>query len=83
MFLYLLHVKRVWQKQSCAKIKSPELCAIVLQELGSIMYDQKGPWGPHVERWAMQKIIDLTMKYPYAKEFWQYIEEQWLFKTHM
>ena len=31
----------------------------------------------------MLKIMDLTTKYPSAKEFWQYVEEQWLFKAHM
>ena len=47
----------------------------VLQELGSIMYDREGPWGADAERWAMLKIMDLTMKYLCAKEFWQYLEE--------
>ena len=55
----------------------------MLKELGSIMYDLEGPRGTDVERWAMLKILDLTAKYPSAKEFLQYVEEQWLFKAHM
>ena len=62
VFLSLWHVRITWQKQSCAKIKSPELCAIVLLELGSIMYDQEGPWEVDAEKWAMLKIMDLIMK---------------------
>ena len=55
----------------------------MLKELGLVMYDPEGPWGTDAERWAMLKILDLTAKYPSAKEFWQYVEEQWLFKAHM
>ena len=47
------------------------------------MYDQEGPRGADAERWAMLKIMDLTMKYLCAKDFWQYVKEQWLFKAHM
>ena len=47
------------------------------------MYDPEGARGTDAERWAMLKILDLTAKYLSAKEFWQYVEEQWLFKAHM
>ena len=47
------------------------------------MYDQEGSWGVGAKKWAMLKIIELTMKYSSAKEFCQYVEEQWLFKVHM
>ena len=31
----------------------------------------------------MLRIIDLSLKYPLATDFWRYVEEQWLFKAYM
>ncbi len=38
------------------KIKKPALCGNVLQELRNIMYDKDGPFGAHVEMWAMNRL---------------------------
>ena len=54
----------------------------MLEEMGSIMYDRKGPRGADAKPWAMLKIMDL-MKYLLATDFWCYVEDQWLFQTHM
>ena len=83
VLLCLWHVRRAWQKQSCAKISSPALHVVVLQEMGSVMYDRDGPRGLDAEPWAMLKIMHLSKKYPLAMEFWRYMEEQWLFRAHM
>ena len=83
VLLCLWHVRRAWQKQSCAKISSPALRAVVLQEMGSVMYDREGPRGLDAKPWAMLKIMHLTKKYPLAMEFWRYVEEQWLFRAYM
>ena len=83
VLLCLWHVRRAWQKQSCAKISSLALRAMVLQEMGSIMYNREGPRGADVEPWAMLRIMLLAKKYPVAAEFWRYVEEQWLYRAHM
>ena len=31
----------------------------------------------------MFKIMELSRKYPSAQDFWQYVEDQWLYKVHM
>ena len=83
VLLCLWHVRRVWQKQSYAKITSPAFHATVLEEMGSIMYDREGPRGVDAKPWAMLKILNLMKKYPLAIDFWCYVEEQWLFWMHM
>ena len=83
VLLCLWHVRRAWQKQSCAKITSAALCATVLEEMGSVMYDREGTQGANAKLWAMLKILNLMKKYPLATDFWRYVEEQWLFRTHM
>ena len=47
------------------------------------MYDREGPRGADAEPWAMLRIMVLAKKYPVAVEFWQYVEEQWLYRAHM
>ena len=49
VLMCLWHVRRAWQKQSCAKITLPVLRATVLEEMGSVMYDREGPRGADVE----------------------------------
>ena len=83
VLLCLWHVRRAWQKQSCAKITSLALRATVLEEMGSVMYDREGPRGADAKPWAMLKILNLMKKYPLATDFWHYVEEQWLFWMHM
>ena len=83
VLLCVWHVRRAWQKQSCAKITSPILRATVLEEMGSVMYVREGPRGADVEPWAMVKIMHLTKKYLLATDFWCYVEDQWLFWAHM
>ena len=51
--------------------------------MGSVMYDREGPRGPDAQPWAMLKIMDLMKKYLLATNFWRYLEDQWLFWTHM
>ena len=83
VLLCLWYVRRAWQKQSCAKITSLALCATVLEEMGSIMYDREGPRGADAKHWAMLKLLNSMKKYLVATDFWRYVEEQWLFQIDM
>jgi hypothetical protein len=47
------------------------------------MYDRSGPGGDATTAWATQKLEELQCSFPAAKEFWDYVKEQWLPKVHM
>lgn len=83
IFLCLWHVRRAWQKHSCYKIKDTTRRAEVLRELGLMMYDRTSPSGTASQTWAKDRLEALCKKYPREKDFWNYMEAQWLNKVHM
>ena len=70
VFLCLWHIRRALAKVVMCKDKVAQNPCHLLHEIGSIMCDQEGPWRADVEKWAIQKIMDLTLKYLLTKEFW-------------
>jgi hypothetical protein len=51
--------------------------------VGNIMYDKVGPFGVGTKTWAMGKLRSLTLKYFTTNAFWDYMEENYFFITHM
>lgn len=54
-----------------------------MRELGLLMYDKDSRSGPESAAWAKEKFEALGKRYPSEKEFWEYMEGQWLHKVHM
>jgi hypothetical protein len=69
--------------QACIKIKKPRAMCRGVVKVGDIMYDKVGPFGVGIKTWATGKLRSLTFKYLTTNAFWDYMEENYLFKIHM
>ena len=65
-------------KDACIKVKDVGLRFTILKRLGDIMYNIDGLAIPKAKHWAIAKLISLSMWYPQACEFYEYVEENWL-----
>lgn len=71
IFLCLWHVRRVWLKHACAKIKDPTVGAKIFRELQWMMYTRDlGPSGKDTtSAWTKQILGTLRSTYPKEKAF--------------
>jgi hypothetical protein len=77
------HVRRVWQKQTCIKIKDVVVWAKVLKNMGRIMHDIVQPDGKTPLDFAkeeLQKLMEMILD---VQTYWSYVISKWVPKCEM
>ncbi len=78
ILLCLWHVKRVWLKQTCIKIKDVFIHANALKVLGNVMYNTDCPNDQELDPWAKVEFAKVVNEMPTTNSFWSYIKSKWL-----
>jgi hypothetical protein len=71
--LCLWHVRRIWQKQTCIKIKDAVVPVDVLKNMGRIMHDIVQPNGKTPLDFAKEELLKLMEMILDAQTFWSYV----------
>lgn len=79
IFLCLWHVRKIWQKYTCMKLKDVDFKAEVLKNMGRIMHDTTKLEG----MFAMDQLLELSQKIFNAQVFQPYVVSKWFPKCKM
>jgi hypothetical protein len=68
VFLCLWHIRQVWLKQACIKIKDAATCIAALRSLGE-MHNINCPENQDIDAWAKSEVEKVANKLTTAETF--------------